>query len=169
MYERTSMGFARDYYHWFFLIQPSPLPERLINHDPAWFLRAKLGGFGRTSVGSFDPRALAEYQRCFTEPAIHAMCEDYRAAATIDLEHDRADADARIQCPVRVLWGEHGIVHRYFEPVADWSAKSATPATGTTVPAGHYIPEEVPDVLIAEMLRFFGAERPIATKRTHAH
>lgn len=159
MYERTTMGFANDYYHWFFLIQPEPLPERLIGADPVFFLRHKMGVAARGSPGFFDPRALAEYERCFANPAaIHAMCEDYRAAATLDLEHDRADAGRRmIQCPVRVLWGERGVIERCFTPIEDWQAKSAAPVSGRAVPGGHYVPEEVPDLLAAEIEAFFAA------------
>jgi haloacetate dehalogenase len=155
MYERTTMEFARAYYHWFFLIQPAPLPERLIGAEPLFYLRTKLGGWGSDGTAFFDPRALAEYERCFTPAAIHAMCEDYRAAATIDLEHDRADAGRRIGCPLHVLWGERGVVHRLYTPIADWQTK-ATTVTGRTTPGGHYIPEESPDLLGAEMLAFFG-------------
>jgi haloacetate dehalogenase len=152
MYEHTTMEFAQRYYHWFFLTQPAPLPERLIGADPAFYLRTKLGGWGSEGTSYFDPRALAEYERCFAAPAaIHAMCEDYRAAATIDLAHDRADSARRIECPVRVLWGERGVVHRLFTPVADWQAKAATAVTGRAVPTGHYIPEEAPDLLAAEI------------------
>lgn len=154
MYEQTSMGFARDYYHWFFLIQPAPFPERLIGADPAFYLRAKVGAWGAKPV--LDARALAEYERCFTAEAIHAMCEDYRAAASIDLEHDRADAAARIACPLHVLWGERGVVQRYFAPLLDWRAKVAAPVSGRAVPSGHYIPEEIPEVLVPEMIDFFG-------------
>ena len=156
MYERTDMHFARAYYHWFFLIQPEPLPERLIGADPAFYLRTKLGGWGSHGLELFDPRALAEYQRCIGDPAtIHAMCEDYRAAASIDLEHDRADPQARIACPLRVLWGERGVVHRLFSPVADWQAKASGDVSGRTTPRGHYIAEESPGLLAEEMLSFF--------------
>ena len=156
MYERTDMAFARAYYHWFFLIQPEPLPERLIGADPGFYLRAKLGGWGSHGLEIFDPRALAEYERCMREPAtIHAMCEDYRAAASIDLEHDRADAQARIACPLRVLWGERGVVHRLFTPLADWQAKAAVSVSGRATPGGHYIAEETPELLVEEMLAFF--------------
>jgi haloacetate dehalogenase len=155
MYERTTMDFAREYYHWFFLIQPAPLPERLIGADPLFYLRSKTGGWGSNGLAFFDPRAYAEYERCFTPAAIHAMCEDYRAAATIDLEHDRADADARIACPVRVLWGERGVVHRRFKPIADWQEKSALPVTGGALPSGHYIAEQVPELLRAQVRAFF--------------
>ena len=156
MYEHTTMDFARAYYHWFFLIQPAPLPERLIAAEPLFYLRAKLGGFGSGGTGLFDERALAEYERCFTPAAIHAMCEDYRASASIDLEHDRADEDRRIECPLHVLWGERGVVHRLFSPLADWRAKARGPVTGRTTPGGHFIPEESPELLGDEMLAFFG-------------
>jgi haloacetate dehalogenase len=156
MYERTTMEFARAYYHWFFLIQPAPLPERLIGASPSFYLRTKLGGWGSEGLSLFDARALAEYERCFADPAaIHAMCEDYRAAATIDLAHDRADAEHRIACPVHVLWGERGVVHRLFTPLADWQAKCAREVTGRSVPTGHYIPEEAPDLLAEELEAFF--------------
>jgi haloacetate dehalogenase len=157
MYERTTMEFAQLYYHWFFLIQPAPLPERLIAADAVFYLRTKLGGWGSGGMALFDPRALAEYERCFTPAAIHAMCEDYRAAASIDLEHDRTDADRRIECPLHVLWGERGVVHRLFTPVADWSAQARGPVSGRTTPGGHYIPEESPELLASEMLAFFCA------------
>lgn len=156
MYERTTMEFARAYYHWFFLIQPAPLPERLIGADPVFYLRAKLGGWGSEGLSVFDARALAEYERCFADPAaIHAMCEDYRAAATIDLMHDRADAAKRIECPVHALWGERGVVHRLFTPLADWRAKCSREVTGRALPTGHYIPEEAPEALAAELEGFF--------------
>ncbi|HET7753043.1 MAG TPA: alpha/beta hydrolase, partial [Anaeromyxobacteraceae bacterium] len=119
MYEQTTMEFARAYYHWFFLIQPEPLPEHLIGGDPEFFLREKLR---RWSQGRwpFDDAAYAEYARCFRDPAtIHASCEDYRAAASIDLTHDRADREAgrKVRCPVLALWGERGRVHQSFRPV----------------------------------------------------
>ena len=160
MYQRTTMEFARLYYHWFFLIQPAPLPETLIGAAPTFYLRTKLGGWGSHGATFFDARALAEYERCFALPgAIHSMCEDYRAAATIDLEHDNADAARRIECPVRVLWGERGVVHRLFTPLADWQAQCARPVTGGPTPTGHYIPEEAPALLAEDMAAFF-AECP---------
>ncbi len=155
MYERTTMEFAQAYYHWFFLIQPAPLPERLIGAEPLFYLRTKLGGWGSGGTALFDPRALAEYERCFTQEAIHAMCEDYRASASIDLEHDRADAGHKIECPLHVLWGERGVVHRLYTPIADWKAKAVT-VTGRATPGGHYIPEESPELLGDEILAFFG-------------
>jgi haloacetate dehalogenase len=154
MYAQTDRAFATAYYHWFFLIQPFDLPERLIGADPVYYLRRKLGGWG-TGLQHFDPRALAEYERCFGDPAtIHASCEDYRAAASIDLEHD---ADARkVTCPMLELWGERGVVNRLFRPLDDWRAVAAD-VRGRALPSGHYLAEEVPDETLRELIRFFDA------------
>jgi haloacetate dehalogenase len=155
MYERTTMDFAQLYYHWFFLIQPAPLPEHLIGADTTFYLRNKLGGWGTQRLGIFDPVALAEYERCFAQPgAVHAMCEDYRASAGIDLDHDRADAAQKLACPVHALWGERGVVHRLFTPISDWQEKCSLPVTGRPLPCGHYIAEELPQVLCDELLGF---------------
>jgi len=154
MYEQTTMEFARAYYHWFFLIQPSPHPERMIGADPQAYLRWKTGGGGGAGHAHFDPRAYAEYERCFCRPeTIHATCEDYRAAAEIDLEHDRADLDQKLECPLLALWGERGVVQRCFDPLADWRAV-ATDVRGKALPSGHYIPEEAPEALLGELLPF---------------
>ena len=157
MYERTTMDFAALYYHWFFLIQPEPLPETLIAANPIFYLRNKLGGWGSAGTSLFDPRALAEYERCFTPAAVHAMCEDYRAAASIDLEHDRADVQAqkRVECALSVLWGERGVVNKLFTPIADWQDRARHIVIGRALPTGHYIPEEAPDLLAAQMQAFF--------------
>jgi haloacetate dehalogenase len=156
MYERTSMAFATAYWHWFFLIQPAPFPETLINAEPDFYL-SKLMGLRHAGLAPFAPDAMAAYASAMRDPAhVHAMCEDYRAAATIDLEHDRADREAgrRIACPLRVLWGEHGVVARCFEPLALWEEVAAD-VSGRAVACGHYIPEEAPDALREEMLEFF--------------
>ncbi|WP_066332990.1 alpha/beta fold hydrolase [Azohydromonas lata] len=155
MYEQTSETFARAYWHWFFLIQPAPLPERLIEADPTAYLRDVMG---RRSAGlaPFDPRALAEYARCLALPgAAHGLCEDYRAAAGIDLAHDRADRDAgrRLPMPLLALWGEQGVVHRCFQPLAEWR-RVAADVRGQPLPCGHYIPEEAPEALLAHALPF---------------
>ena len=156
MYAKTDMAFATAYYHWFFLIQPYDLPERLIGADPDYYLRKKLGGWG-SSLERFDRQALAEYQRCFRNPeTIHATCEDYRAAAAIDLEHDAADAARKLECPVLVLWGAKGVVHRLFDPLADWRAV-ARDVRGRALAAGHYLAEEAPDETYAELAGFFRA------------
>lgn len=154
MYEQTSLAFAKLYYHWFFLIQPHPLPETLIGADPLFYLRFSLGGWGAEGKSFIDHKVMAEYERCFCAPeAIHAACEDYRAAATIDLEHDAAQE--KIACPVHVVWGEHGVVGRLFHPLADWQEKSQRAVSGASVAAGHFIPEEAPDWLLQQMLTFF--------------
>jgi haloacetate dehalogenase len=152
MYAHTDRAFATAYYHWFFLIQPFDLPERLIGADPVYYLRRKLGGWG-TGLEHFDPRALAEYERCFSDPAtIHASCEDYRAAASIDLEHD---ADSRkVTCPMLVLWGERGVVNRLFRPLDDWRTV-ATDVRSRALPCGHYLAEEAPQETLREIVAFF--------------
>ena len=155
MYALTDEDFARAYWHWFFLIQPAPLPERLIEADPAAYVRDVMG---RRSAGlaPFDPRALAEYQRCMALPGTaHGICEDYRAAAGIDLEHDRSDrAQGRLLAtPLLALWGAEGVVHRCFDPLALWR-RIATDVQGEALPCGHYIPEEAPEALLAKALPF---------------
>ena len=159
MYAATNFDFACAYYHWFHLIQPAPLPERMIEPDWRFYLHAKLGGWGGAGTPAHvEPAALAEYERCFSAPgAIHAMCEDYRASATIDLEHDRASraAGAKVGCPLRVLWGARGVVARLFDPLALWQAQCAREVTGLALPAGHYIPEELPDETAAQVRLFF--------------
>ena len=153
MYGRTDKAFATAYYHWFFLIQPFDLPERLIGADPVYYLHKKLAGWS-SGVKHFDARALAEYERCFRDLAtIHATCEDYRAAATIDLEHDGADAGRKLDCPVLALWGDKGVVHRMFDPVADWRSV-ATDVRGQPLPSGHFLAEEAPDETVAALRAF---------------
>jgi haloacetate dehalogenase len=155
MYGRTDKAFATAYYHWFFLIQPFDLPERLIGADPIYYLHRKIGGWSR-GMSYFDPRALAEYERCFANPAtIHASCEDYRAAAGIDLEHDAADAHQRIECPLLALWGDEGVVNRLFKPLEDWGSV-ATDVRGRPLRSGHFLAEEAPEETLAELLAFFG-------------
>ncbi|MFP8835012.1 alpha/beta fold hydrolase [Hydrogenophaga sp. XSHU_21] len=158
MYGRTDMAFARAYYHWFMLIQPAPLPERLIGGIATDFLHATLGGWGSAGLGHIEPAALAEYERSFCRPAnIHSACEDYRASAGIDLDHDREDRaqGRRIVCDVRVLWGERGVVHRFFDPVALWQAQCSGRVDGWAMPAGHFIPEELPEATATALASFF--------------
>ena len=158
MYGQTSEAFARAYWHWFFLIQPAPLPERLIEADPAAYI---VDVMGRRSAGlqPFDPRALAAYQAALALPgAAHGLCEDYRAAAGIDLQHERADLDAgrKLAMPLLVLWGEHGAVHRCFKPLAEWR-RLCDDVRGEALPCGHYIAEEAPQLLLDRVLPFFDA------------
>jgi haloacetate dehalogenase len=164
MYEQTNEAFARAYWHWFFLILPAPIPERMIGRDLEGVLPAKMGRVGgpqlvgaSNNASPFAPEAWAEYVRCFTPGMVHASCEDYRAAASIDLVHDRADREAgrKVRCPLRVLWGARGVVERCFRPLDEWR-RVADDVSGRSLPAGHYLPEEVPELVAQELEEFFG-------------
>jgi haloacetate dehalogenase len=155
MYSQTDETFARAYWHWFFLIRPAPLPETLLEADPELVLRTAVATRA-DHVHPFSDAAYAEYLRCMKLPGtIHAFCEDYRASAGIDLQHDREDraAGGRIEAPLLVLWGAKGIVERCFDPLKEWR-EVATNVQGKALPAGHYIPEEVPDLLLEKALEF---------------
>lgn len=158
MYNATDMRFATAYYHWFHLIQPNPLPETMIGGCALAYLHAKLGGWGSRGLSYIEPEALMEYERCFCTPeAIHAACEDYRASAGIDLVHDR-ESRARgdkIACDTHVLWGERGVVHQLFEPLALWQAQCAGIVSGQPMQAGHFIPEELPLETAHALHQFF--------------
>ena len=156
MYGRTDMDFARAYYHWFHLIQPAPLPERMIAGDALPYLHTKLGGWGGAGLSIFEPQALADYERCFTPATIHTMCEDYRASAGIDLAHDRHSRERgeKVACDMLVLWGERGVVQRMFQPLALWQAQCAGTVSGQTLPCGHYMAEECPTE-VAQLLGQF--------------
>ncbi|MNM70272.1 Haloacetate dehalogenase H-1 [compost metagenome] len=155
MYAQTSEAFARAYWHWFFLIRPAPFPETLIEADPDLYLRQTMGTRS-AGLAPFTEAALAEYLRCLKLPgAAHGLCEDYRASAGIDLEHDRADAAAgrQVECEMLALWGADGAVGKCFQPLEAWR-KVARRVTGHALPSGHYIAEEVPEQLLAEVLPF---------------
>ncbi|WP_177339227.1 alpha/beta fold hydrolase [Pseudomonas sp. EpS/L25] len=157
MYRQTDEAFARAYWHWFFLIRPAPLPERLIEGDPEGYLK---GVMGTRSAGlaPFPPEVLAEYLRCLSLPGTaRGICEDYRASAGIDLEHDQADLDAgrRLELPLRILWGAEGTVGRCFDPLDEWR-QVATQVSGRALPGGHYLAEELPELVADEALAFFG-------------
>lgn len=155
MYATTNREFATGYYHWFFLIQPAPLPERLLSADPEFYLRSKLLGWSKGNAAAFEDEAVAEYVRCFRDPAcISATCEDYRAAAAIDLEHDAADADKRIQAPVLALWGAKGLVGRLYDVLSTWREKAVW-VEGRALNTGHFLPEEAPEETAEELIRFF--------------
>lgn len=147
MYARTDMEFARRYFWWFFLIQPEPLPERLLAADPDFFLNQHIDAQIKTP-GATDPRVMAEYRRCYADPATrHAICEDYRAAATIDLRHDAADADRRIAAPVLALWGARGTVGALYDVLQTWREK-AEDVRGHAIDCGHSPQEEAPGALL---------------------
>jgi haloacetate dehalogenase len=155
MYENTTEAFARAYWHWFFLILPAPVPETMIGADRRFLLRAKMGS-GSAGLQAFAPEAWAEYERCFTEAMVHASCEDYRAAASIDLDHDRADREAgrRVRAPLLALWGANGVIEKCFKPMDEWR-RVADHVRGRALPAGHYLPEEVPELVCDELEAFF--------------
>ena len=154
MFKTTNQKFATGYYHWFFLIQPDGLPERMIGADPAYYLNEKLKRWSGKNA-SFTDEAVAEYIRCFSDPAtIHASCEDYRAAASIDLIHDEEDLNKKITCPLLVLWGSEGFVNHNYDTLAVWR-EYATQVQGTKINCGHFLPEENPLAVSEEMLKFF--------------
>lgn len=155
-YERADQRLARAYYHWFFLIQPAPMPEHMIGLDPEFFLRKKVGMWN-AGTERIDPEALSEYLRCFRDPAaIHAMCEDYRAAASIDLEHDRADREAGrlLRCPLLALWGGRATMGRLFDVIACWREVSTAEVGGHALDCGHFLAEEKPEELLAALEGF---------------
>jgi haloacetate dehalogenase len=155
MYEQTNMTFASAYWHWFFLIQPAPFPETLISQNPNFYF-SKLMGNRSAGLSPFTEEAWAEYMRCGADPeTIHGMCEDYRAAATIDLTHDRADREIgrRLKMPLLVLWGQNGVIEKCFKPIQEWQ-RVALDVRGHSLESGHYIPEEAPDALLAALNDF---------------
>ncbi len=158
MYDLTERRFATGYYHWFFLIQPAPLPETLIGAEPEFYLRTKIKAWSKGKNSFFAPDAVAEYLRCFCDPAcISASCEDYRAAATIDLEHDADDQDRRLEMPLLALWGTKGLVGDLYDVIETWQEKARS-VKGIALPSGHFLPEEVPDETAAALIEFFGSE-----------
>jgi haloacetate dehalogenase len=159
MYRATTMQFAKAYYHWFFLIQESPIPERMLEGQAPFYLLKRLGR-GKSGLKYFSREALAQYERAFKDPrTIHATCEDYRAAATIDLIHDQKDLRRKIRMPLLALWGRQGVIEALFDCLADWR-EVATDVRGRALPCGHFIAEEKPQELLAELRRFLG--RPAA-------
>lgn len=158
MYEQTDRTFASLYFHWFFLIQPAPLPETLIGANTDLYIERAMGN-RHAGLAPFAPEALDAYRAALRQPgAVHAMCEDYRASATIDLEQDRADVERgnKVACPLRVLWGAEGVIERCFDALAEWR-KVARDVSGRALACGHYIPEEASAELVTEMLAFFAA------------
>jgi haloacetate dehalogenase len=154
MYRSTSMQFAKAYWHWFFLIQEAPLPERMLSGEAPFYILKRLGR-GKSGLAHFSRQAMAAYVRAFKDPrTIHSTCEDYRAAATIDLVHDQKDR-AKLKMPLLALWGKHGVIEALFDCLADWREVAAD-VRGRALACGHFIPEEKPRELLAELQRFLG-------------
>jgi haloacetate dehalogenase len=154
MYANTSDAFAKAYWHWFFLIQDYPIPETMIGENPESYWKMKC--FNQAGGDNpFSDAALAEYLDAFRDPAtIHATCEDYRAAATIDLRHDDEDGSRKLAMPLKAIWAKHGVIGRCFDAAALW-AERAENVTCTEVDATHYMAEEIPDEILAHMIAFF--------------
>jgi haloacetate dehalogenase len=151
MYRATNRAIATAYFHWFFLIQPFDLPERLIGADPD---AGSTSASGAGAPATDAARGVAEYRRCFRDPAaIHASCEDYRAAASIDLEHDEADLDRRVDRAAARLWGRAGWSARELDVLATWRER-AERVEGDGLDCGHYLPEERPAETAAALRRF---------------
>lgn len=154
LFKDTDQEFATGYYHWFFLIQPNGLPEKMIGDDPSYYLRSKLNHWGK-DFSAFTPEALAEYEAAFSNPeTIHASCEDYRAGASIDLRHDEADNGKKIACPLLVLWGAKGLMQLKYDVLETWRER-AEDVRGKALPCGHFLPEEAPEETLAAFLEFF--------------
>ena len=153
MYALTNKEFATKYFWWFFLIQPEPFPEKLIGFDPDYFLHHHIDGQIKIK-GCVEDKAFDEYLRCYKDPrTIHAICEDYRAAATIDLDDDKEDAEKKIQCPLYLLWGARGTVGKLYDVVGTWKEKAVT-VSGEALDCGHSPEEECPSVFLEKVLAF---------------
>ena len=154
VFQTVDKDLATAYYHWFFYIQPYDLPETLIGADPVYYLRKKLGGWG-TPLETFASEALAEYERCFDADTIHASCEDYRAAASIDLVHDEEDwnSDKKVGCPLLTLWGGRGVMEKTYDVKTVWR-EYASNVSGKPLDAGHYLAEEQPEETTRELRGF---------------
>lgn len=161
MYARTDMEFARRYFWWFLLIQPFDLPERMIGSDRERFLRRHIDGQVSATPGAVCDAAFAEYLRCYTPETIHAICEDYRAGASIDLEHDAADSEARIKAPLLALWGARGTVGALYDVLETWREK-ADDVRGAALDCGHSLPEEQPEAFAAAVLDFLATSERAA-------
>jgi haloacetate dehalogenase len=161
-YQTVNQDFATVFFHWFLLVQPPPFPETMLGNSAELFLKTMLFRLGGEAPPEglpewVDQPAYNEYLRCFRDPAaIRALCEDYRSAASIDLAHDKADLDKKIECPFLVLWSEKGPFHRMYDVLQTWKERSSQ-VSGKALPTGHFLPEQVPDQLIAELKPFLGA------------
>ncbi|RSM15155.1 hypothetical protein CDV31_005089 [Fusarium ambrosium] len=160
MYTKTDFNFAKAYFHWFFLIQDAPLPEMMIAGRSRHFAELFMGGRQKEGLKFFDPTCFDFYAKSLEdEVTVHAMCNDYRASATLDLDEARADLEQgrRIRSPLLVLWGKHGVIEKCFDAVKEWKdvTESGVPVEGRSVDSGHYIPEQAPGEVVSAVLNFF--------------
>lgn len=159
MYESTDLAFATAYFHWFMLIQPSPLPETMLLACPRRVAELFMGGRQQDGLSVFADECFEAYVRGMSDPAtVHAMCQDYRASATLDMEEQREDlAEGRhIRCPLRVLWGKHGVIEKHFDALAEWKkvTEKGVSVDGYAVDSGHYVPEQAPDEVVTAIREF---------------
>ena len=152
VFERVDRALARAFYHWFFLIQAAPMPERMIGSMRRDYLLGRIGR-GPGGLGDFPRAVQREYLRCFDARGVHATCEDYRAAASIDLVHDKRDLKKKLQMPVLALWAKQSPVGMLFDCLADWR-EVAKNVRGRALACGHFLPEEKPAEVLRELRRF---------------
>jgi haloacetate dehalogenase len=152
VFESTDQALATAFYHWFFLIQPAPLPERMIGGMRREYLLRRIGR-GEIGLRVFPPAVIREYVRCFDARGVHASCEDYRAAASVDLILDRRDFRKKLKMPVLALWAKHSPVGTQFDCLADWR-EVARDVRGRALDCGHFLPEEKPAEVLAALRRF---------------
>lgn len=158
MFMETNRKVAGSYWHWYFLSQPEPFPERLIGSDPDFFYEYQLAGWGATSLERFDQEMLAEYRRAWRDPAmIHGSCSDYRAAASVDLELDTADMGLgrKVQCPTLVFYGSTGQMAKLFDIPAQWRVRCAD-VTEASLPGGHFFVDQFPNETAQQLQEFLG-------------
>ena len=153
MYENTNEQFAKAYFHWFFLIQPAPLPERMIMSDPKKWIKNCLNKWsGNHKFGHVEEKYLKSLEQ---KKRLHASCEDYRASATIDLEHDKKDRNKKLNIPIQILWGKRGVIGKQFNSIKIWQKYSNKKISGKEINSGHFIPEQNPKETINQLKNFF--------------
>jgi haloacetate dehalogenase len=154
MFMDTNKNVASAYWHWYFLAQPEPMPERVIGNDPDSFYETCLVGWGATGIAGFDPEMLKEYRRAWRDGAmIHGSCSDYRAAASIDLEHDAADIDRKVTSPTLVFYGAEGVMAKLFDIPAEWRKRCAD-VQGASLPGGHFFVDQFPAETAEILIKF---------------
>jgi len=159
MFMETNRLVAGGYWHWYFLSQPEPFPERMIACDPDYFYETCLVGWGKTTIADFDAAQLGHYRRCWRDPAmIHGSCSDYRAAATVDLEHDGADISRKVEAPSLVFWGANGLMANLFDMEAQWRKRISNLSTAI-LPGGHFFPDQSPIETAAVLRAFFKTQK----------
>jgi haloacetate dehalogenase len=160
MFMETNRNVAAAYWHWYFLCQPEPFPERMIGNDPDFFYETCLVGWGATKLSDFDPTMLAEYRRSWRDAGmIHGSCSDYRAAASVDLENDEADLDRKVECPTLVFYGSAGVMAKHFDISAQWRKRCAN-VMEASLPAGHFFVDQLPNETAQILMRFLKGESP---------